>query len=271
MKNLLMVTLLFIATQNIFAQLEKGIIAVGISSGISLNKNKNENTYAPGTNNLNSANSITKKTSYTIAPSAAYFISKHFAVGAQIGFTGYVTTSDNTYTYLPNSYNYNININGYSNNPYANTNYMHSKTTSAGVNIMPYIKYYIPLSEHVYFLLKGSYAATISSGKTSGYNESTNFNTNGAVVSDGKYDEYGPNKTKTFGNTIAIAPGVLFMPSKKIGLEFSLGNFISINSNTNKTTENNGNTTKATTNNIEFINLNTFSLNTGIYYFFNRK
>jgi len=250
MKKFLILACALIFSQQIFAQLEKGMIAVGITSSIKANKTENEKNDNSGSSNYY-YNYTLKSTSYNVAPTASYFLSSRFAVGLQVGYIGYVNTTE-----ITNKYNAPEEI-----------DYAYTKTSSAGINVSPYVKYYIPLSDNVYFLLKGSYGFSNSLGKTSGYNDNTTYDAfgTGTTLRSG---EYGPNKTKTIGMNLGISPGILFMPGQKIGLEFNLGNVVGVTSTTGKTTEDNGNTSKVTTTNLEYFNFNTLSVGTGIYYFF---
>ena len=240
---------LLFCSQTIFAQLEKGMIAVGLTSNYSTLKRTDEAT-SPS---FSSSNFETKNTAYTIAPTLSYFLSNRLAIGLSAGYAGYQTINENTFNDLS-----------------ANTkSYSYSKTTSGGISVSPYLKYYIPLGEQVYFLLKGSYNATFSNGNTSGYEEDTDYDVNGNVISVTRNSEYGPNKTKTTDMSLGISPGILFMPSKKIGLEFSLGNLIAYNSRVANTTNNTGGgTSKSTTSGLQFFNFNTVNIGTGVYYFF---
>jgi len=251
MKKFLILTCALFLSQQIFAQLEKGMIAVGITSSIKAGKTENESNYTNGAPNNYYYNNTVKTTSFNVAPTASYFLSSRWAVGVQVGYIGYVTTNETTRKY----------------NTPQEVDYSYTKTSSAGINVIPYVKYYIPLSDNVYFLLKGSYGFSNSAGKTTGYNETTTYDAfgTGTTVRSG---EYGPNKTKTIGMNVGISPGILFMPSQKIGLEFNLGNVVGVTSTTGKTTEDNGNTSKVTTTNLEYFNFNTLSVGTGIYYFF---
>lgn len=251
MKKIMLVAGLLFCSQTIFAQLEKGMMAVGLTSGISINKSENE-INSPGAA-YNYSNNTRKRTDYTITPTVSYFFSNRFAIGLGLGYSGYSSINENT-----------------NNNPSANTSdYDYSKTTSQGIFISPYVKYYMPLSEQVYFLLKGSYNTTLSTGKTSGYFEETIYDGSGNVTSVGRSGEYGPNKTNTTDMTVGISPGILFMPGKKIGLEFSLGNVIAYNYRVGKTTNNTGGgTTKSTNSGMQLLNFNTISIGTGVYYFF---
>jgi len=251
MKKILLVAGLLFCSQTIFAQLEKGMIAVGLTSNISTSKNENEINSPSSIYNY--SNNTRKRTDYNITPTVSYFFSNHFAIGLGLGYSGYSTVNENT--------NNNVSLNSVS--------FDYSKTTSQGIFISPYVKYYVPLCDQVYFLLKGSYNTTFSTGKTSGYQEETNYDTNGNIVSFTRSNEYGPNKTNTVDMTVGISPGILFMPGKKIGLEFSLGNVIAYNSRVAKTINNTGGgTSKATTSGLQLLNFNTITVGTGVYFFF---
>lgn len=249
MKKIMFVAGLLFCSQTIFAQLEKGMIAVGLTSSFNTGKNEDESN----TPSFSSTNYTTKTTSYNIAPTMSYFLTNRFAIGLSVGYAGYKTTVENT-----------------SNDLSANTKDLdYTKTISNGTTISPYVKYYFPLSDHFNFLIKGSVNTTFSTGNTSGYSEHTDFDGAGNVLNISRSNEYGPNKTNTVDMGFGISPGVLFMPGKKIGLEFSLGNVVAYNSRTAKTTNNTGGgTSKATTSGLQFFNFNTVSIGTGIYYFF---
>lgn len=250
MKKIMLIAGLLFCSQTIFAQLEKGMVAVGLNSGFNTTKTDNESN-SPSFSY--SSNYTTKTTSYTIAPTISYFFTDRFAVGLSVGYAGYQTINEGT-------------NNDFSANK---KDYAYTKTLSNGTSISPYIKYYFPLSDQFNFLIKAGVANTFSTGKTSGYNEETLYDASGNTISVTRTKEYGPNKTNTVDITAGISPGVLFMPGKKIGLEFSLGNLIAYNSRTAKTTNNTGGgTSKATTSGLQMFNFNTISIGTGIYYFF---
>jgi hypothetical protein len=253
MKKLFITACLLAASQNIFAQLSAGIIAVGINSGITASKKTNEYNFTNGNPSNYYSEFINKQSTFNVSPSVSLFLTKRFAVGAQVGYIGYVNTTENTdnSTVAPQK------------------TYVYTKTSSAGISVMPFVKYYIPLNDSntVYFFIKGSYNFQNSAGKTSGYTEMTSTDGFGNTTV-ARSNEYGPNKTNTIGMQLGISPGLLFMPGKKIGIEFSLGNLLGINSTISKTDDANGNTSKATTTNLEYVNFNTLSVGTGIYYFF---
>lgn len=250
MKKILLVASLLFYSQTIFAQLEKGMIAVGLTSGINSTKIVNEtNSPSPsfGSNNTQ------KNKSYSIAPTISYFLTNRFAVGLAVGYAGYTNITENTNNYFSRN----------------ETDFGYTKTTSNGTSISPYVKYYFPLNNHFNFLLKGGVVTTFSTGNTSGYQEKTLYDASGNVTTVTRSSEYGPNKTNTVNMTIGISPGILFMPGEKIGLEFSLGNVVAYTSNIAKTTNNiGGGTSKSTTSGLQLFNFNTISIGTGIYYFF---
>ncbi len=253
MKKLFIVACLLIACQNSFAQLRPGMVSVGLTSAVTARKTTDEYNFNNGNPNNYYSELVLKQSTFNVSPSVSYFLSSRFAVGVQVGYIGYVNTTEATDK----------------NNVTPQKDYNYTKTSSAGISVMPYVKYYIPLSDSnkVYFFVKGSYNFQNSTGKTSGYTETTSTDGfgNTAVV---KSNEYGPNKTTTVGMQFGISPGLLFMPSKKIGIEFSLGNLLGINSTISKTDDANGNTSKATTTNLEYFNFNTLSVGTGVYFFF---
>ena len=146
-------------------------------------------------------------------------------------------------------------------------NVFQDKSSSVGIDINPFVKYYIPISENIFFYVKGGVGFSNSKGKLSGYFDGTSYDAfgNGTTV---RSNEYGPNTTKTTVLSLGISPGLLYMPSKKIGIEFTLGNFLGISSFNNESTDSNGNSSKVTSTNLDYFNFNTLSVGTGIYYFF---
>lgn len=248
MKKIILATGLLLCSQTIFAQLEKGMFAIGLTSGYTYNKNVNEaNT---PTISYSSNNTQTNK-SYNIAPTLSYFLTDRFAIGLAVGYAGYTNITENTNSYT------------------AQKDYDYTKTTSSGISYSPFMKFYFPVTEHFNFFVRAGFSNTFTTGNTSGYSEQTLYDGSGNVTSVTRSNEYGPNKTKTVDVTTGISPGVLFMPGKKIGLEFTLGNLIAYNSRTAKTTNNTGGgTSKGTTSGMQIFNFNTVSIGTGIYYFF---
>lgn len=253
MKKLFIAACLLLASQNIFAQLSRGMVSVGITSGIAANKSTDEYNYNNGNPSNYYSETVVKQSTFNVSPSVSYFLSKRFAVGVQAGYIGYANTTETTDN----------------NNAAPQKNYTYAKTTSAGISVMPYVKYYVPLSDssNVYFFVKGSYNFQNSTGKTSGYKENTSTDGFGNTTV-ARSDAYGPNKTTTIGMQLGISPGILFMPGRKIGIEFSLGNLLGVTSTVSKTDDDNGNTSKSTKTNLEYFNFNTLSVGTGVYFFF---
>jgi hypothetical protein len=251
MKKLIIIASFLVCSQNIFAQLEKGMISIGLSSALTYSKSTDEsNATTPNGTNFH-LNNIKKNTGYTIAPTFSYFLSSKFAIGISIGYSGYSNSSESQQYGNNILYNY------------------HTKNTSGGITISPFVKYYIPLSDQVFFYFKGGISAGINNGKTSGYSDNTTIDAFGNGISTNRANEYGPNKTNTSTTSIGINPGILFMPTKKIGIELYTGNLIGYNYRVDNTKYADGsNTTKSTQNGIQFLNLNTLTVGTGVYYFF---
>ena len=243
MKKVLMLVSLLFCSQTIFAQLEKGMIAVGLSSQISTNKKTDEST-SPSSNYNNE--NTTKTTIFKLGPDISYFISNRFAIGLAIGYSGNKTITES------NNSNQNI------------YTYDYSKSTSNGMYISPYVKYYIPLNDNIYFFLRGGISTNFNSGTTSGYRDTASIDTDGNVLNIGRSHDTEPRRTNATSFSANINPGILFMPSKKIGLEFTLGSLIGYTYSENK----NGSNNKETINNLQLLNFSSFTLGTSLYYFF---
>lgn len=244
MQRTILIISLFLCSQQIFAQLQKGMIAVGLTSSIKTNKTDNEKNYTSTTVDHYYSKDLKKTSSFEITPTVSYFLSNRFAIGLQIGYTGSVIKEDKTDQYRTLN----------------RTDVSNTKTVSSGITTAPYVKYYIPFSDHVYFFLKGSIETSFSVGKTTGTSQTTTIdNLGNSTLYQNDIDMA---KIKTFQMYAGISPGLLFMPTQKIGLEFTLGNLISAN----KTIDESPNKTTSTT--LEYLNFNTLRVGTGIYYFF---
>jgi hypothetical protein len=250
MKKIILVSGLLFCSQTIFAQLEKGMISVGLSSGFNVTKTTDKND---SPSSFYASEFVRKNTSYSVAPTISYFFTNRFALGFSVGYAGYTSSNESS--------NHDFSTN--------EKKVSYNKTISSGTSISPYVKYYFPLGDQFNFLLKGGFSSTFSTGKTSGYDENTVYDGSGNVFSVTRSNEYGPNKTNTVDMTFGISPGLLFMPGKKIGIEFLLGNVIAYNSRIAKTTYNNSSSTgNSTTNGLQLFNFNTISIDTGLYFFF---
>jgi len=251
MKKLIIFASFILCSQNIFAQLEKGMISIGLTSALTYSKSTDESNATTSNGTNFKLNNIKKNTTYTIAPIFSYFLSSKFAIGISIGYSGSSNSSENQQ---------------YGNNILYNN---HTKTTSGGITISPFVKYYIPLSNQVFFYFQGGIGVGINNGKTSGYDDNTTVDAFGNGINTHRTGDYGPNTTNTFTTSIGINPGILFMPTKKIGIELYTGNLIGYNYRVDNTKYADGsNTIKSTQNGIQFLNINTLNVGTGVYYFF---
>jgi hypothetical protein len=251
MKKIIVIISVLLCSQSTFAQLEKGMKSIGLSSGVTYSKNTNEMTATTPNGTEFTLNNIERKTRYTITPTLNYFISSKFSIGLSLGYNGTSNIKDSP-NYSPN---YIINN--------------HTKNTSGGITISPFVKYYIPLSNQVFFFFKGGIGTNFNNGKTSGYTDKIILDAFGNSIHTTRTADYGPDKTNTFSTSIGINPGILFMPTKKIGIELYTGNLIGYNYRIDKTKYADGsNTTKSTQSGFEFLNFNTLNVGTGIYYFF---
>ncbi len=127
------------------------------------------------------------------------------------------------------------------------------KTTSGAFEIMPFGRYYYMLDEKVGFF--GQVGVPLS------------FGTNKSESTTGSTTTTSENSTSSLG--IQLAPGFIFFPSKKIGLELSLGNILGINSYSQKADIAGGTRTDSQTT-LSILNINTMGLNVGLSYYFGR-
>jgi hypothetical protein len=68
--------------------------------------------------------------------------------------------------------------------------------------------------------------------------------------------------------SVGIAPGILYFPTAKIGLEAGLGNIFALNVNTETNADNSDEKTINTS--INILDINTLGFNFGMNYYFNR-
>jgi hypothetical protein len=247
MKKLIIIASFLLCAQSTFAQLEKGMKNIGLSSGFNYNETKN-NSDQGSTNNFPTTKEYTYKNgSYSISPTFNYFLSKKFSVGLSIGYTHNTTTSNfinySSYTRLSNDY-YSLQTAQY-------------KHVSNGMNLSTSIKYYIPLSDQVFFFVRGDVGTLFSQGKTSENDSNSTYNittnTSSTPTNTTNSDQKYPFGLDSWN--IGISPGILFMPTKKIGLEFSLGNVFAYKG-------------RYLADDFQFLNINSMSIGTAIYYFF---
>lgn len=242
-----------VCSQNIFAQLEKGMKSIGLSSRLNYNKNNNNEN---ATITSPAIDNYYISYSYAITPTVSYFLSSKFSLGLSVGYVGSTSKSEETH-----SGSYYIQYN--SSNHYG-FNKSYNKDVSNGISVSPFLKYYVPLSDNVFFFLKGGVGTTFSQIKSSGTANYYDMDiTNNTTYSNSS--EYPIAKKNNIGINVGISPGILFMPTPKIGLEFSIGNVLAYNYSKEKTI---GSTTKRSTNGFQFLNINSMSVGTAIYYFF---
>ena len=242
-----------VCSQSIFAQLEKGMKSIGLSSGFNYNKSfNNENA----TINSEETERTISSYNYGISPTINYFLSSKFSVGLSIGYTGSVINNNAKYS---SSY---FNTFDLTNHTKIQNSYF--KGVSNGINISPNATYYIPLSDQFFFFLRGGIGSSFSQSKSTGTSNFTDYNTtNNAIYTNSI--ENTPNKVYIFNFNVGISPGILFMPTKKIGLEFSIGNLISYNHFQNNQPSK---SFSITNNGFQFLNINSMSVGTAIYYYF---
>jgi len=135
-----------------------------------------------------------------------------------------------------------------------------SKTTVATVetksvdnmlNVGLFGRYAMPLGDEGNFNLIGDLNVGFSS-------------TSGETTAGGTSAKDDPSSTIGVG----IAPGILFFPTSKIGLEAGLGNLVSFNSTTVTDADNSDTKTKSTS--LSFLSVNTLGFNFGLNYYFGR-
>lgn len=228
----------------LLAQTRAGAIAIGGTMGFATTNNKTETT----ANGVTTTTEGERSTSISFVPNISYFFSPKLAIGLGVGYRG---ASSQGPPQTDNSIGYTYRL----------------KTSSSGVVINPYAKYYISLGEKAAFFLQGDVNVHIGSSKNEYYDNTDN------VVREGE-----PGKAQAFG--IGILPGILFFPSEKIGIELALGTPASIGNGgayllgfghqTDRVTTYNGNARaeeKRKTNTISFLNLNSIGVGVSVFYF----
>lgn len=126
---------------------------------------------------------VQKTTGFTIMPSIGYFIANNFALGTGIGYNQGKGTQNYSYNYVP-SVNY-------------------SKNHSFTIN--PFARYYLNIIEQV--KLFGNFSVPIAF-----------TNSKNSPSTDASYDR--TYKSTNIG--VALSPGLVFFPTPKFGIEFSV-------------------------------------------------
>lgn len=190
-------------------------------------------------NGTTTTNDNPKSTSIRFVPNVSYFLSDKFALGLGVGYTN--STS------VRKEYNPDYQL----------------KSSGPAIIVNPYAKYYIGLGEKTYFLLQGDLSLVFGKQKSQEWN--------GTAVVDKD-----PTNSTVIG--IGVLPGILFFPSEKIGIEFTLGTqanlvngggayLLGFSSQVDKTKGAGNTETKDITNTFSFLNLNTIGVGVSAFYF----
>lgn len=236
---LLFISLIFVGRQ-VSAQVGQGLFAGG-SLGITSSSGTTSTTSTTGGTSTTTESDKPKNSSFSIMPRVGYFFTDNIGAGLMIGYTNRktqsISTSGNTTT---------------------------TTTTTSGIfNVGLFGRFAKQLGEGDFYIY-GDLGFGISSGNSEVETEVKTSTTTTTTTADGP-------KTSTFG--INITPGILYFPTKKIGLEASLGNIFSYTSTKITTESTSGNTTTKVedrTNDIEVLNVSSLSFTFGLNFYFNR-
>ena len=241
--SLLFISLAFIGGQT-FAQVGQGLF-VGGSLGLTSSSGKTSTTTTTGGTSTIVETDNPKQSTFSIMPRVGYFFTDNIGAGLMIGYTSYttkVTTNPNITT----------------------TDLI---TTKGGYFTLGLFGRYTQQLGDSDFYIYGDLGFGIGSGSSKIKTESKNSITNTTTITENN----GPKISRT---TIGITPGILYFPSKKIGLEASLGNIFAYTS-TKETKENtvSNTTTKEVDKNseIQLFNVSSFTFTFGLNYYLNRE
>jgi len=134
-----------------------------------------------------------KRTNLDLLPSAGYFVSENLALGLGIG------------------YSRNINNITYNSEPAVHYAYYNRKETTDYFMISPFIRHYVNISDKFKFFSQLSVPMKWGNIKS----EDGGNNPAADVISDSK------SKTTSIG--VGIEPGLAYFPTKKIGIQLSIG------------------------------------------------
>jgi len=238
--SLLFISVAFIGKQT-FAQVGQGLF-LGGSVGLTSSSGKTTTKVTSGGTTTTVETDNPKNSSFNIMPRVGYFFTDNIGAGIMIGYTSSTTQS------ITNGTNSSI----------------ITKTNKAGVfNVGLFGRYTQQLGDSDFYIY-GDLGFGIGSGSIKIKTETKTGTTTTTVDSDGP---------KLATTSIGITPGILYFPTKKIGLEASLGNIFSYTS-TKETTENTtgGNTTKVVDKNSELhvLNVSSLAFTFGLNFYFNR-
>lgn len=239
--SLLFISLAFAGKQT-FAQVGQGLF-VGGSLGLTSSSGKTTTSTTTGGTTTTVESDNPKNSSFNIMPRVGYFFTDNIGAGLMIGYTSSKTQAIST----------------------PNPNTTVTTTTKTGIfNVGLFGRYTQQLGDSDFYIY-GDLGFGIGSGNSKISTETKTGSTTTTVESDGP---------KISTTSIGITPGILFFPTKKIGLEASLGNVFAYIS-TKETTENtSGNTTTKTVdknNEIHLFDVSSLGFTFGFNFYLNRE
>ncbi|MDX2189626.1 MAG: hypothetical protein SFY32_07165 [Bacteroidota bacterium] len=208
------------------AQVSKGTLAIGGQIGLSFESSKNKSTFGAVTTETDGP-AITK---FSILPAVQYFVIDKFSIGINVGYQLSSSYQKSTSTFGGTSF---------------------EVTNSSGAFVVaPFARYYYMLSENFGFFGQAAVPLMFGTNTTISKSGST------SVTTDLPYSSFG----------FQLTPGIVFFPTKKIGIEATLGNIFAIQAQTVATSKNPD--ASYTKTNIDLFNVNTFGFNMGFFYYF---
>ncbi len=196
-----------------FAQISQGSLYFGGGFGFAITSNKEKKTFSGGSTTVTSDGP--RSTSFSIVPGVGYFIVDKLAIGIDISF---INESEKT--------------------PFDGSGSQagdYNKESSNLISFTPYARKFFMLSDNFGF------TGTFGVGVGFGSSKLESKRGNSTVTNDGP---------KITALEVGITPGLVFFPSKNVGLEANFG-FVGFSSTTLKT-ENNIFTTKNTETSVGF-------------------
>ncbi|MBB6272647.1 hypothetical protein HDF26_003104 [Pedobacter cryoconitis] len=184
MKKLLTLMMLCASAMAVNAQTEKGKYILGGTIGYSSTKYEN-------------SQGASKQNNFDLLPSAGYFVSDNLALGLGIGYSRNVTTSTTSTTY-------------YVSPAVSYANYSLKETTDY-FTVSPFIRHYVNISEKFKFF--SQFSVPMKWG-----NRKSEFITKNPAL-----DVIPNTKVKTTSVGVGLEPGFAYFPTKKIGIQLSVG------------------------------------------------
>lgn len=173
------------------AQTEAGKLL--LNGRVNYSQSKNEFNSISGSN-LGNADEKRKSHTVGFSPQVGYFVVDNLVVGVALGFGTDKSTTSRTDYYL---------------NP-VSINYSETTTTYKNLNVGPFVRYYKMISEKTGFYgqLAGGYQRQLQKYSRHDFGSNTV-----------DYD----NESKTTGGYGSLVPGFVFFPTKKLGLDLTIG------------------------------------------------